>query len=205
MSRLSASGKRKKWAIRYERANTQSYPISLLFHRKLRISHYKKWWLINILHHWDNWWLHDSIDRLPFCNTDIKEILLKWELTIFCLKRSDIIALGSILIQYPHIVHSEERNHHDSQYVRLRKWETKVLTCCLALWEERDVSFFCYENVCVHRWAKWGENEWTHSYPNERNLPKFWNSGRKSRNHEVKQKRVFVVSQSLMKRMYLCI
>lgn len=60
------------------------------------------------------------------------------------LELSDLVSLGSILVEDPYIVDPEARNQGDRQDICLSERQTKILTSNLALREKRKMSFFGY-------------------------------------------------------------
>ena len=119
--------------------------------------HHEELWSIDFLHIGYDLSSHHTSYRLPLCDTDIEEIFLKRELTIFDLEFSNIISFGSILIQDPYVVHSEYRYKKAQHYIHLCKWEPKILTSSLPFWEKWNMSFFSYEDVRIHTelWDDW--------------------------------------------------
>ena len=105
----------------------------LLIHRDGAILENEKCWLIDILHHRNHWRLHDTSDRLSFCNTDIEKVFLKGKLTIRNLEGTNIVSLGCILIENPDIINPEERYHHDGKNISLSEGETIVLSGSFSL------------------------------------------------------------------------
>lgn len=113
--------------------------------------HYEKSRTIDHLHGSNDRRIHNWSNSLTFCNTNIEKIFLKWEFSIFYLKWSNIISFCRISIENPDIIHSKKRYHHNSKYIRLSEWESIMLTSSFSLREKRNMSFFCDEDVSVHR------------------------------------------------------
>ena len=80
-----------------------------------------------------------------------EEIFLECEFFILTLELSDLVSLGSILVEDPDIVYPEWGNQYNSEDIRLGKRKSKILTSCLAFWEKRKMSFFGYEDVGIHK------------------------------------------------------
>gem|GEM_PF-6746568 len=115
------------------------------------IFHHNKSRFICWNHRFSSCGSEDCIYRLPFCYTDIEEVLFKRKLSILYLKSTNIVSFCCILIQYPNIIHSKKCNHKDSKNIGLSKGKTKVLSCCFSFREKRYMSFLCYKNICIHR------------------------------------------------------
>ena len=135
--------------------------------------HHEELWSIDFLHISYDLSSHHASYRLAFCDTDIEEIFLEREFTIFDLEFSDIVSFGSILIQYPDVVYSEYRYKNDKHHIHLCEWKSKILTSSLSLWEKWDMSFFSYENIRIHV-VEWYDLVSDFLYDSELRAPTSW-------------------------------
>jgi hypothetical protein len=107
-------------------------------------------WCRDILHLRDERRVHDSIDRLAFCDTDIEEVFLKGQFTIFYLEFSDVVAFRGIQIQDPDVVDAKSCDQRDEDDINLSKGKSKIFPSGFSLRKKWDMSLFRYQDVRIH-------------------------------------------------------
>ena len=89
-------------------------------------------------------------ERLCLCDLYIEKILREDEFSSFQLERSNTISFRRIHIESPNVGNPERKNEEYSEDIGLRYREAKLFSDSLSFREDSYMSFFHYENICIH-------------------------------------------------------
>jgi len=106
---------------------------------------------INRLHSGNHRIGRESIERFGFGDADREEIVFEGEIFAGDFEITDIVPLGCINIEDPHVVDTEDTNHNEGQNIGLSETETVIFPGGLPLGEKWEFSALHYQYICIHR------------------------------------------------------